>query len=71
MKANSDYWNYLTAADEFLAGYDARPHWGKLHLLTRDRVADLYPHLADFQEVRTGLDPQGLFLNDHLRALLG
>jgi FAD/FMN-containing dehydrogenase len=48
-----------------------RPHWGKLHTRTAAELADLYPRFADFCALRRRLDPQGVFLNDHLRRLLG
>jgi FAD/FMN-containing dehydrogenase len=70
-KTSSDYWPMLAAADAIGEELGARPHWGKLHLLDRSRVEELYPQLGVFEEVRADLDPHGLFLNDHLRALLG
>jgi FAD/FMN-containing dehydrogenase len=66
-----DYWNYLTDVDAILRRYGARPHWGKLHFNTRDDMPALYPRYEAFQAVRRRLDPEGRFLNDHLRALFG
>lgn len=66
-----DYWNYLLAVDRILRGYGARPHWGKLHFLTREDVSALYPRAEDFRRLRRERDPEGFFLNDHLSALLG
>lgn len=66
-----DYWNYLIDVDAILREYGARPHWGKLHFNTRDDMPALYPRYEAFQAVRRRLDPQGRFLNDHLRALFG
>jgi FAD/FMN-containing dehydrogenase len=65
----TDYWGYLRAVDELLAGFDARPHWGKLHFMTAERLHRLYPELDAFLAVRRALDPHGVFLNDHLRPL--
>jgi FAD/FMN-containing dehydrogenase len=48
-----------------------RPHWGKLHTCTARELAELYPRFADFCALRRRLDPKGVFLNDHLRTLLG
>ena len=53
------------------AQFDARVHWGKLHFLTRERLQALYPEAGEFIAVRRALDPDGRFLNDHLRPLLG
>ena len=65
----TDYWPYLRAVDGLLDTFDGRPHWGKLHLLTRERLDRLYPEADRFREIRRSLDPGGVFLNDHLRPL--
>jgi FAD/FMN-containing dehydrogenase len=68
-KPGTDYWDYLRSVDSLLADFDARVHWGKLHFLTPERLHALYPRAADFVAIRRELDPQGVFLNDHLRPL--
>jgi FAD/FMN-containing dehydrogenase len=65
----SDYWNYLLDVDAILRPYKARPHWGKLHFNKAEDMPALYPRFDDFRSIRHRLDPQGRFLNDHLRAL--
>jgi len=65
----TEYWGYLRAADALLAQFDARVHWGKLHFLTPERLHALYPRAQDFIAIRRELDPQGVFLNAHLREL--
>ncbi len=65
----TDYWAYLRSVDALLAGYDARVHWGKLHFMTPARLRALYPRAGDFVALRRELDPEGVFLNDHLRPL--
>lgn len=56
-----------------LADLDLRLHWGKLlpHDPASLALAGRYPHLADFEGVRRGLDPEGRFLTDTWRAALG
>lgn len=68
-KPGTDYWAYLRSVDALLADFGARVHWGKLHFLTPERLHQLYPRAADFIALRRELDPEGLFLNDHLRPL--
>ncbi len=70
-KPGTDYWAYLRSVDALLADLDARVHWGKLHFMTPERLHALYPRAADFIALRRELDPQGMFLNDHLRPLFG
>ena len=65
----TDYWDYLRSIDALLAQFDARVHWGKLHFLTPGRLHALYPQADEFIAVRRELDPEGIFLNDHLRPL--
>jgi FAD/FMN-containing dehydrogenase len=67
----TDYWPYLREVDRLLGEFDARVHWGKLHFLTRDQLLQRYPRAADFIALRATLDPEGIFLNDHLRPLFG
>jgi FAD-linked oxidoreductase len=64
-----DYWSYLLDVDAILRQYQARPHWGKLHFNNADDMPTLYPRFADFRSIRRRLDPEGRFLNDHLRNL--
>jgi FAD/FMN-containing dehydrogenase len=66
----TDYWPFLHAVDEVFQRYGGRPHWGKLHFMTPERMERLFPELERFREIRRELDPQGVLLNDHLRPLL-
>lgn len=65
------YKEYFAALEEVLKKYGGRPHWGKMHTQTAASLAQLYPHWGDFQRVRRELDPQGMFLNDYLKGVLG
>jgi FAD/FMN-containing dehydrogenase len=65
----TDYWPYLRACDALFAEFDGRPHWGKLHFMTPDRIAGLFPRYQAFLEMRRRFDPNGTFLNSHLRPL--
>jgi FAD/FMN-containing dehydrogenase len=65
----TDYWDYLRSVDALLSEFDARVHWGKLHFLTPERLHALYPRAQDFIDIRRELDPDGAFLNPHLREL--
>ncbi len=65
----TDYWPYLRACDSLFAEFKGRPHWGKLHFMTADRLARLFPRYEDFVHMRRRFDPKGTFLNAHTRAL--
>jgi L-gulonolactone oxidase len=60
---------YFAALEAIFIRHGGRPHWGKLHTQTAATLRDLYPMWDAFQAQRTELDPQGVFLNDHLRKL--
>lgn len=51
------YLDFFKEVDSLLADLNARMHWGKVHFLTRDRIAALYPELDTFQRVRAEFDP--------------
>jgi FAD/FMN-containing dehydrogenase len=68
-RPGTDYWDYLYAVDQLLGQFGARVHWGKLHYLTRAQLAERYPESDRFIAIRRELDPDGVFLNDHLRGL--
>jgi FAD/FMN-containing dehydrogenase len=50
--------------------YNGRPHWAKKHFQSARHLAPLYPEWDKFQQIRKQLDPEGFFMNDHLRNLL-
>ena len=66
-----DYHNVFAQIEPIFWKYDGRPHWGKLHTLNARQLAPLYPRWKEFLAVREALDPQGKFLNAHLRSVLG
>lgn len=65
------YTAYFRHAEAIYQNYQGRPHWGKMHTLDHRKFAQLYPHWQDFLRIRQQLDPQGTFLNDYLREMLG
>lgn len=54
----------------FLA-HGGRPHWGKIHFLQAEQLAERYPLFESFRQLRAEHDPNGIFLNGYLRELLG
>ncbi|PPE72320.1 FAD-linked oxidoreductase [Solimonas fluminis] len=66
-----DYHNYFAEIEPIFWKHGGRPHWGKLHSLNARQLQKLYPRWKEFTEVRQALDPQGRFLNAHLRSILG
>ncbi len=56
----------VRAVEAALDGLDARPHWGKVFTTPPERLAQLWPHLADFVTAARAADPGGKFRNAFL-----
>jgi FAD-linked oxidoreductase len=70
-REGDDPWNIYSKVQEIFRKYDGRPHWGKVHNYTYQDLKPIYPRIDDFKKIREELDPEGKFLNDHVRGLLG
>ncbi|MFC3678677.1 D-arabinono-1,4-lactone oxidase [Bacterioplanoides pacificum] len=68
---DKDYKKYFAAIEPIFWKYDGRPHWGKIHTLAAKEFAARYDRFDDFLRVRKEMDPDGRFLNEHLRHTLG
>lgn len=69
--AELDHQEYFEDVEPLLLRYGGRPHWGKKHTRTAEHLRQMYPEWDTFGDIRRGLDPDGVFLNDYLRTLLG
>ncbi|HEY6739666.1 MAG TPA: FAD-binding protein [Actinopolymorphaceae bacterium] len=54
----------VTAIEERLAPFEARPHWGKLFTVAPETVRSRYPRIDDFAGLARRFDPDGKFRND-------
>jgi FAD-linked oxidoreductase len=59
----------FAAIEPVFAAHGGRPHWAKRHSLRPEDVLRLYPNAGRWGAVRKRADPQGKFLNAHLREL--
>jgi FAD-linked oxidoreductase len=62
---------YFEAVEEIMTAHSGRPHWGKLHTLSAEPLAGLYPRHGDFVALRDRLDPERMFSNAYLDRVLG
>lgn len=60
----------LTAIEERLAPFRARPHWGKVFNTTPDVLEGLYERLPDFRNLLADFDPSAKFRNDLIDRLI-
>ena len=56
----------LPKIEEYLAPFDARPHWGKLFTMKPRCLQSLYARLPDFRGLLEQYDPTGKFRNDFI-----
>jgi xylitol oxidase len=61
----------VTAVQDVLAPFGARPHWGKVFSTPAATVAGLYPRLPAFRRLRRHYDPGGKFGNDFTGRYIG
>ncbi|MFI7480846.1 D-arabinono-1,4-lactone oxidase [Kocuria sp. M1R5S2] len=60
----------FAAAEQVFLAHGGRPHWGCVHTQDAEYLHSVYPRFQDFLDVRAQVDPDGVFLNDHVRRLL-
>lgn len=60
---------FFSDLEPILLHYGGRPHWGKKHTMKAAQLQKLYPEWNKFQEIRRTLDPEGIFMNEHLQQL--
>lgn len=60
---------FFADVESIFRNHNGRPHWAKMHTHTSDDLAKLYPHWEQFHRIRRQLDPQGRFMNEHLRKI--
>lgn len=69
--AGLPYQEYFRLLESIAAPAGGRPHWGKMHTLSAERLGELYPRFADVLRVRDEIDPEGRFTNPYLEQVLG
>ena len=68
---DADHTAYFREVEAVMTAHDGRPHWGKLHTQAAADLAEKYPRFDDFLALRDRLDPDRVFVNAHLRRVLG
>jgi FAD-linked oxidoreductase len=62
---------FFRDVEDILRGYDARPHWGKMHYRDAAELSTLYPKWNDFIALRDRLDPSRTFANAYTDTVFG
>ncbi|GAB3189277.1 hypothetical protein GCM10027061_10140 [Nesterenkonia suensis] len=69
--ASLDHQEYFADLEPLRRAFGGRPHWGKKHFLAAPELGQLYPEWAEFLAHRERMDPEHVFVNEHLSAHLG
>ncbi|MGE0536101.1 MAG: D-arabinono-1,4-lactone oxidase [Pirellulales bacterium] len=69
--ASRPFADFFAAVERVCRRFEGRPHWGKIHTLAAEQLQPLYPRWHDATAVRQRFDPDGRFLNEHLRRIVG
>jgi FAD/FMN-containing dehydrogenase len=65
--AGFPFMEFFRAIEPVFRDFGGRPHWGKKHTLQSREISNLYPKWNNFLEIRAKMDPDGVFLNEHLK----
>ncbi len=68
---SENYRPYFDCMEEIFQRHEGRPHWGKWHTMSQEKLKKAYPRFGDFTKVRREFDPDGMFLNEHLQEIFG
>ncbi len=60
---------FFADVEAIFRNHNGRPHWAKMHTHTAADFEKLYPRWNEFHSIRRRLDPNGRFMNDHLRRI--
>ncbi|MEB9504028.1 D-arabinono-1,4-lactone oxidase [Bacillus anthracis] len=63
------YAAYFGEVEKIFLKYEGRPHWGKMHTLTYEKLQNIYPELHSFLKVRKLLDEAEMFSNPYTEKL--
>jgi FAD/FMN-containing dehydrogenase len=64
--AGFPFMEFFRTIEPVFRDFGGRPHWGKKHTLQSDEISGLYRGWNDFLIIREKMDPDGIFLNEHL-----
>ena len=69
MYKGMNFKKYFEGAEKIFLENDGKPHWGKMNFLSYEQVVQKYPKVGIFLDQRQKMDPEGIFLNKHLKNL--
>jgi hypothetical protein len=62
---------YFDEVERIMVDHGGRPHWGKMHTRDARYLRSVYPRFDEFLSIREDLDPERVFANPYLAAVIG
>jgi FAD-linked oxidoreductase len=69
MYKGMQYQDYFRVMEEIFQRYEGRPHWGKMHSFSYEKIKKSYPMFTEFLSLQKQVDPDAMFANDYLRGI--
>lgn len=70
MYKGMDEKDYFRWVQSLMKRYDGRSHWGKMNVLTKERILELYPEYPLFLNIREKYDPENVFVTNYFKSLI-
>ncbi|WP_165823771.1 D-arabinono-1,4-lactone oxidase [Pseudochryseolinea flava] len=67
--AGLPYEAYFNDIEPIFIAYGGRPHWAKKHNMRSTQLQKLYPRWNEFHALRKKIDPNGFYMNNHLKEV--
>lgn len=64
-----DHRYYFNHLEQIFKAHQGRPHWGKMHTLTKEELQERYPMFNVFNKIRKEQDPHAVFVSPYLASL--
>ncbi|AKL73040.1 FAD-linked oxidoreductase [Actinobacteria bacterium IMCC26256] len=71
VSSGTPFEKYFRGVEAIMDEVEGRPHWGKMHFQTAEKLAPRYSEWSKFQKVREAWDPKGRFANAYTDRVLG
>jgi len=70
--SNNDKFNLVShEVEKIFTKYGGRPHWAKTFYKSNKELEEIYPKMNEFKKIREKFDPDGIFVNDYVKRVLG
>jgi FAD/FMN-containing dehydrogenase len=68
--SETDIHKYFDGFERIALQHGGRPHWAKRFSANADQLTRAYPRMAAWRELRSQMDPRGVFINDFVARVV-